>query len=185
MAASFLSVLPATTSAYLEHSDRSHTLRCASLTSFNTLCMLVVAPPGVILDANDRFLAFTGWRYSDIVHTSFEENEAATLPLSPLVLQQQRRAQCNGRHRQYLPQYPSAMAEVEALKRGDKRKGNTTWRCRMMDGTAFECESTFWGEWNEPVVKGQRRPPDRMVFVYEMDDAVIVDEMDECRILAE
>ena len=169
-----LSVLQPSTRSYLAHSDRSHTLRCGGLAAFSSLCVVVLVLPSTIVDVNDRFLASTGWRHSDLVHTTFEEYEDATVPLCPLAIDQQLFAETGNIRR--LSQYPAALAECDTVRSGEKRKASSTWRSSMVDGRVFEFESTYWGEWDEPLVKGKQRPPNRMVFVHEMDDAVIVDD---------
>ena len=171
----FLSVLPPATSSYLLHSDRSCTLSRGGLATFSTLCIAVVTPPGIIVDVSDRLLAYTGWGRSDLVPTTFERFElSTTLRVTPLVANQQLTPSGSSRLR-YVQQYPSSMAQLVAVKSGEKRKGHSTWRCRKFDGTVLETDSTFWGEWDVPVEKGEYRPPDRMLFVYEMQDAVVVD----------
>ena len=175
---SFLPILPSCILSYLAYSDRSHALRVGGHASFSsTLCVAIIAPPGIILDVNTRFLECTGWLRSDLVHTSLESEDGANfLPLSPLVQLPQTVTQAS-RQTRYLPQYPAATALLEAVKRGEKRKADITCRCSMVDGAVFECDCTVWGEWDEPLGEGQRRPPDRMVFVFEMESSVVIERV--------
>ena len=153
----FLSVLPQSTSSYLSHSDRSHTLRHSGLAFASTMCVTIIdISNGVILDINDRFLDRTGWRRSDLLHTSMDhEDMAGGYPLSPFLLLQ-RADRYVGRAVEYLPQYPRAMAEIDSLIRGLKRKGDTSWRCRMGDGTVFECHTTMWTEYSNRETEGEQ-----------------------------
>ena len=202
-----LSVLPHATSSYLAYSDRSHTLRNSGLAFASTLCVTFInISDGVILDVNDRFLAQTGWRRSDLLHTSMDhEDMACGHPLSPFLLRERGDKRLN-RPVEYLPQYPRAMAEIDQLIRGIKRKGDTSWRCRMGDGTVFECHTTMWTEYSDASAMGgeqygmmqkdngsiclgvvasgeQVRPsPDRMVLVFAIEDAVIIEKLEDWRI---
>ena len=168
-----LAVLPPLVSASIAHSDRSRTLRSESVT-FSTLCALVVASPvtGVIVDVNERLLAASGWRRDELVNTCFEENNAV-LPLTPLSANRQP-SKTGSR---LLQQYPASMEWIGQMARGERRKADTLWRAYMRDGRVFEFESTLWAEWDEPLTK--MRPPDRMVMVFSLDDAVVVDSVDD------
>ena len=179
---SFLSVLPSSTSSYLAQSDRSHTLSRGGFSTFSTLCIAVVTSNGIVLDVSDRLLTYTGWGGSDLVHTTFEDYDtdeqrrAGILPITPLVLANQQPNPCDRTQLRYVQQYPASIEQIIAVKKGEKRKAHATWRYRISDGSVVETDSTFWGEWDVPVVKGHpHRPPDRMLLVYEMQDAVVVD----------
>ena len=204
----FLSVLPRSTSSYLTQSDRSHTLHRSFIAFSSSLCVTMIeVRNGVILDLNDRFLDCTGWRRGDLLHTSMDhEDMAGGFPLSPFLLRQ--RGNRYGQPVEYLPQYPSAMAEIDLLMRGEKRKADCRWRCRMGDGTVFECHTTMWSEWDEHcepradrdmyglvqqpngnmcvgvIANGstQQRSPDRMVLVFAIEDAVIVEKLEDWRL---
>lgn len=201
-----LSVLPPSTSSYLAHSDRSHTLRHSGLAFASTLCVTIInIADGVIVDINDRFLAQTGWRRADLLHTSMDhEDMACGHPLSPFLLRERGDKRLN-RPVEYLPQYPRAMAEIDQLIRGIKRKGDTSWRCRMGDGTVFECHTTMWTEYSDVEAGGEQyglvqkddgnlclgvipsservRPsPDRMVLVFAIEDALIIEKLEDWRL---
>ena len=170
---SLLSVLPPSTSSYLAQSDRSYTLSHGGISTLSTLCIAVVSltPVGVIVDVNDRLLACTGWCRSDLLHTAFADHDTvnkahSAVAVTPLIADKQLR---------YVQQYPSYIEQVMTVKSGEKRKAHGTCRYRMVDGTVIETDSTFWGEWDVPLRNGERRSPDRMLLVYEMQDAVVVE----------
>ena len=201
-----LSILPPSTSSYLAHSDRSHTLLRSGLAFSSSMCVTVVnVTNGVILDINDRFLSCTGWRRSDLLHTSMDKADVAGgYPLSPILLR--KRSDKYGRDPiEYLPQYPGTMVEIDAVIRGVKRKGDSRWRCRMGDGTIFECHTTMWSEYDDREAVGEQygmvqqpngtvclgvlrdhdnrhRSPDRIVIVFAIEDAVIIEKLEDWRI---
>ena len=178
----FVSVLSPVSSSYLSHSDRARSLHCPRLACFSSLCVLVLAPPGIVLHINERFSHSTGWSLSDLIHTSFEREAAATRPLSPLVRASHPVGSPGSVHRPHLMQYPSALRQVEAVVGGERRKAECTWRCRMRDGRVFESDGTFLGEYDVPPAKDERRSPDRMIYAYEMENAIIIDPVNDTHI---
>ena len=183
---SVLSALPPSTASYLAHLDRSHSLRRGGLDFLpSSLCVVVIATPGIILHVNDRFLDCSGWRRSELVMTSFEKEDAATHPLCPMALAKppaiQHHNGSSDRLSRYMPQYPASIDAVEAMKRGERRKADCRWRCRLGDGSGVvECDSTFWAVYDKtpPLAGQEQRSPDRMVSVFELDDAVLVEPAD-------
>lgn len=179
---SFLSVLPPPTASYLAHSDRSHSLNRGGLSFFSpSLCIAVLAPPGVILHLNDRFLDCTGWRRSELLMTSFERNEQAKAPLSPLADIKRGSDGCAGtgsRLSRYMPQYPASMESVMAVIRGLKQMVTGRWRIALRDGSVVEYDSTFWAVHDQPSLAKETWCPDRIVFVFELDDAIKLEPAD-------
>ena len=184
---SFLSALPSSTSSYFAHSDRSHTLRRGGVDFFSSsMCVAIIAPPGIIMHVNERFLDCSGWRRTDVLLTSFEKEDDAAYPLCPMAAAkptaiQRRAAGMTDRMTRYMPQYPSSTEMVESMIRGERRKADCKWRCRLGDGSTVECDSTFWAVYDKPPPRAGQQPrtPDRMVFVFELDDAVLVEPADE------
>ena len=174
---SFSAVLPTATYSHLAHLDRSHTLRQGELATFSTRCMLLVeaaAPSGLrILDVNERFLATSGWSRRELLHTGFEESDGTAQPLTPLVSHRQ---PCRD-GRKLLHQYPASTAHLQAMQRGEVRKTETVWRAYKRDGRVFEFACTQWAEWDEPA--DSKRPPDRIMVVFSLDDCVILGTVDE------
>ena len=173
----------------------------------STMCVAVIQiPNGLILDVNDRMLSCTSWRRSDLIGTSMDsEDMAEGHPISPFVTRQRT---AHGKVFEYLPQYPAAMAEVNVVVSGQKRKADSVWRCRMGDGTVFECSTTMWEEYDDrpddepgvlygmvenehgamcvdvipsPALRGDEKPrrsPDRMMLVFAIEDAVIIEKLE-------
>ena len=191
----YLSILPPPTPSYVAGLER----RPGPASFSSSLCVVIVTPLGVIVDVNERFLACTGWRRSDLLDTSVNSRQlvAGRRP-SPLIFQPRQRriggeqwcddSGSTAGAMQPLLQYQSFVDSIQALLRGETGKGNGAWRCWMRDGRLIECNATFWGETDERHDEDadeddegadKRRPPDRLVAVYSMDDIVFVDNVEE------
>ena len=170
--------------AYLSH---QHALYTSSFIR-TKLCFAVSAiPTGFILDANDQFLAFTGWQRNDILLHTF--TRPYTHPL--LHLPPARRVPPlvrGGRHctrwvedTEEVPQYPRSREAKAALLTGAVQSIHEMWRGRMADGRVWEFFSASWvSRWEDVVVEGmgeKLRVPMELSMMFEGREDALVQEI--------
>ena len=150
--------LPTSVSSDALYAGMSPTMQQSTVALLSTMCVLVVTLPAlVVLDANTRFLAMSGYARADITHLLLSQ--------SPL---------CRG-----VNQNLASTAAVSAIAAGSRWQGSGVWRCRKADGLLCELLVSFFalfsGEQADDGVD-ERRLPDRMLIVGSPREVVLVGE---------
>ena len=186
-ASALLSRLPPAACDCLTYLTHQHALYTSSFIRTNLCFALSAVPTGLVLDANDSFLHFTGWSRADILHHTFTKpytHPLLRLPppvrVCPLV-RGGRRGTKWVEDREEVSQYPRSTEAKAAMMSGRVQTTHALWRSRMADGRVWEFFSASWiSRWEEVAVEGMAeklRVPLELSIMFEGRDDGLVQEI--------
>ena len=181
----------------LQWLDANRSLRGAALLDDRIAVTLLECRTGRLLNANSAFFSLTGFtpggvlqRILDPVMGSFDDQQtqqssssSSSTATAELPLVKARRRSMDGPIRwvplQPCRQYPRTMAMLQALLTAQRDSCRAPFRCRWLDGHAYEIKAHFWPsdtEWVEEADGSSWQRPLSIMVAASVDECCRVDE---------
>ena len=178
----------------LQWLQSSRSLRGTALLDTRFARTLMECPTGRLLDANSTYFSLTGFTPGGVLQRVLDPvlatAEHSATPLSDIPLVREKRCSATdslGLRRQPMPwiplrplhQYPSTIRSMHELFSGVLDHCRATFRCRWVDGYAYEINAHVWlvdHEWVEEDDGSRWRRPVRFATMTSVDDCCRVDE---------